>query len=228
MTSEKSLIEFIGVHKSYDRLNVLKDVNLSIEKGEFVFIIGQSGVGKTTLLKMIYLEEFPDRGKVKIFGIEPGKSDIQRIRSNIGVIFQDFKLLDYRTIYDNVYMPLGYTGVPGDMARKRVEEALRFVKLWDRKDELPANLSGGEKQRVSIARAIARQPALLIADEPTGNLDPETSLEILDYLKKLNEQGMTVIVATHDYSLIENHPSATVYRIDYGSIVPVEGRDYLL
>ena len=222
MLSNKVQVQLEGVHKSYEQLKVLEDVNLTIEKGEFVFVIGQSGVGKTTLLKMIYLEEFPDRGKVIIFGITPEKSQVQRIRSNIGVIFQDFKLLDYRTIYDNVYMPLGYAGVPRDMARRRVEEALRFVKLWDRREELPLNLSGGEKQRVSIARAIARQPSLLIADEPTGNLDPQTSLEILHYLKRLNEQGMTVIVATHDYTLIENHPSARIYKIEKGKLVPIK------
>ena len=222
MLSNKVQVQLEGVHKSYEQLKVLEDVNLTIEKGEFVFVIGQSGVGKTTLLKMIYLEEFPDRGKVIIFGITPEKSQVQRIRSNIGVIFQDFKLLDYRTIYDNVYMPLGYAGVPRDMARRRVEEALRFVKLWDRREELPLNLSGGEKQRVSIARAIARQPSLLIADEPTGNSDPQTSLEILHYLKRLNEQGMTVIVATHDYTLIENHPSARIYKIEKGKLVPIK------
>ena len=222
MLSNKVQVQLEGVHKSYEQLKVMEDVNLTIEKGEFVFVIGQSGVGKTTLLKMIYLEEFPDRGKVIIFGITPEKSQVQRIRSNIGVIFQDFKLLDYRTIYDNVYMPLGYAGVPRDMARRRVEEALRFVKLWDRREELPLNLSGGEKQRVSIARAIARQPSLLIADEPTGNLDPQTSLEILHYLKRLNEQGMTVIVATHDYTLIENHPSARIYKIEKGKLVPIK------
>ncbi len=206
------------VYKSFGNLKVFEGIDLRVEKGEFVFIIGQSGVGKTTLLRMIYLEEFPDRGSVKIFGEIPGPSNIRSLRQKMGVIFQDFKLLDYRTIYDNVYMPLGYTGVPPETARRRVEEALKFVRLWDRRDELPERLSGGEKQRVSIARAIARQPFMLIADEPTGNLDPETSLEILDYLKRLNEQGMTVIVATHDYDLIKNHPSAKVYRIINGRL----------
>jgi len=210
------------IYKSFGSLRVFDGLNLSVEKGEFVFIIGQSGVGKTTLLRMIYMEEFPDRGTVKIFGESPKPSNIAELRQKMGVIFQDFKLLDYRTIYDNVYMPLGYTGVPTKTARRRVEEALKFVRLWDRRNELPERLSGGEKQRVSIARAIARQPAILIADEPTGNLDPETSLEILDYLKRLNEQGMTVIVATHDYELIKNHPSAKVYRIINGQLQEIE------
>jgi len=213
-----NVISMRDVYKSFGSLRVFEGINLQVEKGEFVFIIGQSGVGKTTLLRMIYMEEFPDRGIVKIFGEIPRPSNIGELRQKMGVIFQDFKLLDYRTIYDNVYMPLGYTGVPPEMARRRVEEALKFVRLWDRRNELPERLSGGEKQRVSIARAIARQPAMLIADEPTGNLDPETSLEILDYLKRLNEQGMTVIVATHDYELIKNHPTARVYRITNGRL----------
>jgi len=207
-----------GVHKSFGNIRVFEGMDLQVEKGEFVFIIGQSGVGKTTLLRMIYLEEFPDKGEIRIFNRRPHPSNIDELRQRMGVIFQDFKLLDYRTIYDNVYMPLGYTGVPPEMARRRVEEALKFVKLWDRRNELPARLSGGEKQRVSIARAIARQPSILIADEPTGNLDPSTSLEILEYLKRVNEQGMTVIVATHDYHLIENHPAAKVFKIVNGRL----------
>ncbi len=216
------VVSMKDVYKSFGPLTVFEGVNLEVEKGEFVFIIGQSGVGKTTLLRMIYLEEFPDRGTVKIFGEIPGPSRIRDLRQRMGVIFQDFKLLDYRTIYDNVYMPLGYTGVPPDTARRRVEEALKFVRLWDRRKELPGRLSGGEKQRVSIARAIARQPAMLIADEPTGNLDPETSLEILEYLKKLNEQGMTIVVATHDYELIKNHPAARIYRIRGGRLQEID------
>ncbi len=212
------VIRMEDVHKAFGDLKVFQGLSLRVEKGEFVFIIGQSGVGKTTLLRMIYMEEFPDRGRVMIFGQNPDRASIPQLRQRMGVIFQDFKLLDYRSIYDNVYMPLGYTGVPATTARQRVEEALKFVRLWDRRNQLPDRLSGGEKQRVSIARAIARQPAILIADEPTGNLDPRTSLEILDYLKRLNEQGMTVIVATHDYELIKNHPSARVYRIIDGRI----------
>ncbi len=220
--NETNIILMEDVHKSFGNLQVFSGLDLRIEKGEFVFIIGQSGIGKTTLLKMIYMEEFPDRGTVRIFGETPRPSKIGELRQKMGVIFQDFKLLDYRTIYDNVYMPLGYTGVPPEMARRRVEEALKFVRLWERRGELPDRLSGGEKQRVSIARAIARQPAMLIADEPTGNLDPQTSLEILDYLRKLNEQGMTVVVATHDYELIKNHPSAVVYRITSGRIQQID------
>ncbi len=212
------IVKLEGIYKSFGEIVVFEDMDMEVEKGDFVFIMGESGIGKTTLLKLIYLEEKPDRGNVFIFSRRMEKFDDPEkiwVRRQIAVVFQDFKLIDYRTVFDNVYMPLGYLKVAKDIAYDRARKALEFVKLWERKDELPSKLSGGERQRVAIARAIAKMPKILIADEPTGNLDRKTSLEILDYFVKLHSlEGMTIIMATHDVELVKRYPSAKLYRIE--------------
>ncbi len=196
----------------------MENVNFNVNKGDFVFIVGESGIGKTTLLKHLYLDEFADSGEIYIFGKLVNKNlrqnEIQDLRKKIGVIFQDYKILYYRTVYENVILPLRYMGLSKSVCEERVQFALSFTRLLERKNDYPYNLSGGEQQRIAIARAIARQPEVLLADEPTGNLDFNTSLEILKILIDLNFQGMTIIMATHDLELVKYCKNSKVYKIE--------------
>ncbi|MEO0196737.1 MAG: ATP-binding cassette domain-containing protein [candidate division WOR-3 bacterium] len=217
------MIKIVNLSKSFGNKKVLENVNFEVSKGEFVFIIGESGIGKTTLLKHLYLEEFADSGEIYIFNKLIDKNikqkEIQLLRRKIGVIFQDYKILPDRTVYENVILPLRYMGLSKTVCEERVEFALKFTKLIERKNDYPYYLSGGEQQRIAIARAIARQPEILLADEPTGNLDFNTSLEILKILIDLNFQGMTIIMATHDLELIKYYDNAKVYKIEGYKIV---------
>ncbi len=212
------MIKLKNVSKSFGNKKVLEDVNFEVKKGDFVFIIGESGIGKTTLLRLLYLDEFADKGEVYIFDKLVQRrmktKEIQDLRKKIGVIFQDYKILPNRTVYENVLLPLKYMGLSNPVCYERVETALKFTKLIERKWDFPAYLSGGEQQKVAIARAITRQPEILIADEPTGNLDLNTSIEILKILVDLNFQGMTIIIATHNLELINYYKNAKVYRIE--------------
>ncbi len=212
------MIKLKNVSKSFGNKKVLEDVNFEVKKGDFVFIIGESGIGKTTLLKLLYLDEFADKGEVYIFDRLVQRKmkikEIQDLRKKIGVIFQDYKILPNRTVYENVSLPLKYMGLSNSVCDERVETALKFTKLIERKWDFPAYLSGGEQQRVAIARAITRQPEILIADEPTGNLDLNTSVEILKILIDLNFQGMTVIIATHNLELLNYCENSKVYKIE--------------
>jgi len=206
------MISFLHVSKTYPGGTVaLSDVNLKISKGEFVFLTGASGAGKTTLLKMIYMDEFPDKkskGQVLIdFDKEHFDSQkmslrrIQTLRRKIGIVFQDFKLLSDRTVYENVALSLLVaTDYTQTEIRKRVLETLSTVGIMQKKNAMPAELSGGEQQRVAIARAIIHSPHLLIADEPTGNLDPENANEVYTIFQKVNATGTAVIMATHNPS----------------------------
>ncbi|MEO0202941.1 MAG: ATP-binding cassette domain-containing protein [candidate division WOR-3 bacterium] len=212
------MIKLVNVSKSFGNKKVLENVNFNVNKGDFVFIVGESGIGKTTLLKHLYLDEFADSGEIYIFGKLVNKnlrqSEIQDLRKKIGVIFQDYKILYYRTVYENVILPLRYMGLSKSVCEERVQFALNFTRLLERKNDYPYNLSGGEQQRIAIARAIARQPEVLLADEPTGNLDFNTSLEILKILIDLNFQGMTIIMATHDLELVKYCKNSKVYKIE--------------
>jgi len=210
------LIEFSHVYKNYDKNYILRDLNFTVNKGEFIFITGPSGAGKTTTLKMLIAMEKPTHGAVKFMGTELNdikKSEIPFLRRKIGFVFQDFKLLPKRTVFQNVALGLEVSGVFGDVITKNVSELLKAVELYSKKDEYPLSLSGGEQQRVAIARALVQNPHVLLADEPTGNLDEETSKIIIDIIKSFNNKGTTVILATHDKHLIANTGRARVIDI---------------
>ncbi|MBR1679454.1 MAG: cell division ATP-binding protein FtsE [Bacilli bacterium] len=182
------------------------DLSVSIDKGEFVFVIGSTGSGKSTFIKMLYREEKPTKGKVIVGGIDVAKlrnSKVYKLRRKLGVVFQDFKLLPKLTVYENVAFALETLGLPNSEIRPKVLRAIEAVGLKEKTRNLPSQLSGGEQQRVSIARALVNDPKLLICDEPTGNLDPETSKEIVALLDKINKElGTTIIMATHDKELV--------------------------
>jgi cell division transport system ATP-binding protein len=191
----------------------LQDVSLDVEKGEFVFLTGASGAGKSTLLKLIFCDEPATSGQLLVFGKNVAKiraAAVPYLRRNIGVVFQDFKLLPQRTVAENVALPLEVRGMADKEIRRKVRGLLRSVGLEHRADKFPPSLSGGEQQRVAVARALAPDPALLLADEPTGNLDPDRTLEVMDLLYAANARGTTVVVATHDRTLLERYKKRVV------------------
>ncbi|MDA8272769.1 MAG: cell division ATP-binding protein FtsE [Deltaproteobacteria bacterium] len=207
------MIEFNHVYKSYDKNYILRDLNFNVNKGEFIFITGPSGAGKTTTLKMLIALEKPTHGAIKFMDTELQNikpKDIPFLRRKIGFVFQDFKLLPNRTVFQNVALGLEVSGIFGDVIVKNVTEILKAVELFIKKDEYPQNLSGGEQQRVSIARALVQNPQVLLADEPTGNLDEDTSKIILDIIKSFNNKGTTVILATHNKNLIRMGRARTI------------------
>ena len=201
------LIKLTNVKKSYKNgVAALNGLDLKVEKGEFIFVIGASGSGKSTLIKMLYREEKPTEGKITIGGINVAKLRNRRVyvlRRKIGVVFQDFKLLPKKTVFENVAFALEIFGEKRRAIRKKTVRALELVGLKDKTNSYPTHLSGGEQQRVAIARAIVNNPKLLICDEPTGNLDPEISLEIVKVLEEINKLGTTVIVVTHDREIVD-------------------------
>ncbi len=207
MAMVAAMVRFENVGMRYGTgPEVLKDVSFSLEPGSFTFLTGLSGAGKTTLLKLIYVAEPPSRGLITLFGTELAtakRRDLPGLRRRIGVVFQDFRLLDHLSAYDNVALPLRLAGKkPGEFAHD-VRELLSWVGLGDRMEARPATLSGGEQQRVAIARAVVARPDLLIADEPTGNVDPEMGARLIRLIAELNRLGTTVLIATHDRALIE-------------------------
>jgi cell division transport system ATP-binding protein len=203
------MIQLFHVYKSYDEKNVvLKDLNMIIDKGEFVFLTGASGAGKSTLLKLLFLEEMPTKGQILIKNKNISRlkhNSIPYLRRNIGVVFQDFKLINSKTVFENIAISLEILNLPKKIIKNKVNAMLKAVSLEHRKDYFPLNLSGGEQQRVAIARALINSPAILLADEPTGNLDPTITLEIMSLFEKANNNGTTVIIATHDNSMIERY-----------------------
>lgn len=187
----------------------LKNINLKIEKGEFVFVTGPSGCGKTTLLRLMYMDLFPSKGEVLVSGYHSLKiraREVPLLRRKIGVIFQDFKLLQDRDAFDNVAFALQVTGTPGRQIKEKVLKTLADVHLSHKRDSFPYQLSGGEQQRVAIARALVREPFILLADEPTGNVDPESTKEIIKLLKDINASGTAVIMATHELGIVKTSP----------------------
>jgi cell division transport system ATP-binding protein len=201
------MIELINVSKNYPNgIDALRDINLTIGKEEFVFLVGSSGAGKTTLLKLLYREEKPTSGKVvvdRVNVVDLDSKQVPYLRRNIGVVFQDFKLLPKRTVYENVAFALRVTGAPRSTIRRKAMQSLELVGMLRRVNSFPDELSGGEKQRACIARAIVNNPPILLADEPTGNLDPTTSWDILQLLDKINKRNTTVVVATHNKSVVD-------------------------
>jgi cell division transport system ATP-binding protein len=195
------------VTKTYPNgMTALDRVSLRIEPEEFVFIVGRTGMGKSTLMKLIYRDEAPTAGRVLVYGTDvtmlPARQ-IPFLRRRLGVVFQDFKLLPRKTAWENVAFALEVTGTPGREIAPRVDETLEVVGLAGRADSLPGQLSAGEQQRISIARALVHHPSLLLADEPTGNLDPESSWEIVQLLSRINRGGTTIVVATHDKVIVD-------------------------
>lgn len=200
---------------------VLRGVNLTVERGEFVFITGASGAGKSTLLQLLYRKQAVDEGRILFCGRDIARltrDSIPYLRRNLGIVFQDFKVIPHWTVFENVAAPLEILDMPARIVRSRVAEALERVGLSGRGDERTQHLSGGEQQRVAVARAIVTEPALVLADEPTGNLDPQLALDILTLFEEINASGITVLFATHDHSLLEARPHRLVV-IDEGRVV---------
>lgn len=202
------MIEFTNVTKKYSNGTLaLKDINIKIQKGEFAFIIGSSGSGKSTLLKLILKEEDPTEGDVFVNNFHVSalsRKEVPYLRRSLGCVFQDFRLLPNKTVYENVAFAMQITGSMPKEIRRQVPMALALVGLSRKANVYPNQISGGEQQRVAVARAIVNNPALLIADEPTGNLDPDTSLEIMKLLTEINQRGTTVLIATHEKNIVDN------------------------
>lgn len=216
------LIRLRNVTKRYKNgVTAIYDMNLKIRKGEFVFVIGSTGCGKSTFIKMLYREEKPTSGQVLVGGLDVGKlrnSKVYKLRRKLGVVFQDFKLLNKKTVYENVAFALEIFGVPKDEIHSKVLKVLELVGLKHKAKNYPTELSGGEQQRVAIARAIVNGPKLLICDEPTGNLDEVTSMEIMSVLEEISKMGTTIIMVTHDTEIV-NKMKKRVIVLDSGRIL---------
>ena len=217
------MIQCTHVYKRYKNgTNALYDINLSVDQGEFVYVIGPTGSGKSTLIKLMDAEEMCTKGNVKVVGIDVGelsKRQIPIYRRNIGVVFQDYKLLPHLTVFENIAYALEVIGMKRAQIRKRTMEVMKVVGLSEKGNSFPKELSGGQQQRVAIARAIANRPKVLIADEPTGNLDPAKSDEIMDLLQEINQRyGTTVVMVTHDITLVNKYRKRTIV-LEQGHIV---------
>lgn len=216
------MIQLIHVSKWYDRRPALSDVMIEIEKGEFVLLMGPSGSGKSTILRMLIGEEQPDEGQLFVQGKNVTKlkrSEIPYLRRKVGSVFQDFRLLPKKSVFDNVALPLIVQGVSEKDIRRKVTEALRAVGVEHKRDQSPSSLSTGEQQRVCIARAIVNGPVVLLADEPTGNLDPELTGEIIELFKLINARGTTVVVATHNHHVMRQ-VNCRVISLMQGVVLP--------
>ncbi len=216
------MLEMIDVSKIYPGGSVaLQDINVRIEQGEFVFIVGPSGAGKSTFFKMLFREVLPSSGKVIVNGhdlVKMTDKEIPYFRRQLGIVFQDYRLLPDRTVYDNVAFAMQVIETPYRKIKRRVNDVLELVGLRKRAHAYPTELSGGEQQRIAIARAIVNDPILLIADEPTGNLDPETSWEIMDIFREVNKSGTTIVMATHDREIVDEMEKRVI-AIEHGHIV---------
>ena len=229
------MIRFIDVHKEYDNgTKALKGVNVRIDDGEFVFLVGPSGSGKSTLIKLITAEIAPTEGRVMVNGFNLGghrnltnitPRQVPQMRRTLGVIFQDFRLIEKKTVYENLSFAMRAIGASNRELRRRIPYVLQLVGLDQKGERFPGQLSGGEQQRVAIARALVNNPSMIIADEPTGNLDPQRSLEIMMLLERINELGTTVLVVTHEKNLV-NRFAKRVVAIENGRIISDETGGY--
>jgi len=221
------MIEAISVSFKYpDGKRALKNLNLMVNRGDFVFLVGPSGAGKSSIFKLLIKELTPTSGVLKVFGRNIAQyrgKQISMLRRNIGIIFQDFRLLEERTVYDNIEFAMRAGGCPVKEIKKKVPHLLKMVGLKEKANSQVIKLSGGEQQRVGMARAISNRPAMILADEPTGNLDPQTSVEIIDFLKNLNLKGTTVLIATHDQQVVDYFKKRVIY-LENGEIVGDEAR----
>jgi len=213
------MIQFRDVSKHYDNQTALRKITFFVDRGEMVFITGPSGSGKTTLLKMVYMAVTPDEGDITVADMELMKltgSSIPALRRNIGVVFQDFRLLDNRDVFENIAIALRIRDIDEREIKAKVFESLKLVNLRHKSDHYPTTLSGGEQQRIAIARAIVSEPTILLADEPTGNVDPDTSADIMKTFKEINARGTTIMLATHNRELFRNS-GKRVLKLDFGN-----------
>ena len=217
-----NIVQFDNVGLRYGTgAETLSDVSFSLASGSFYFLTGPSGAGKTSLLRLLYLAQRPSRGAIRLFGedlVTMPRDRLPKLRRRIGVVFQDFRLVPHLSAFDNVALPLRLSGTDEREIAAPVEEMLAWVGLSDRATARPATLSGGEQQRVAIARAVIGRPDMLVADEPTGNVDPDMALRLLHLFDGLNRLGTTIVVATHDLHLIGRIPSARMMRLDKGRL----------
>ncbi len=220
--TREPLIRLFHVSKSYHAGQfALRDVSLEVGKGEMVFLTGPSGAGKTTLMKLLFAAERPSEGQILVMGRNVGRlreGAVPALRRRIGVVFQDFKLIPNRTVEENVGLALAVVGTPWREARSKVFAMLKRVGLQHRRHHQPPALSGGEQQRVALARALVNEPSILLADEPTGNLDPELTVEIMDLITAASSRGTTVLVATHDRAILDRYPRRTL-QLEAGNLV---------
>ncbi len=218
------MLTFNNVEFKYSNQEVFNNLNLQLNAGEFAFLIGKSGVGKSTLLQLVYMDIVPQAGYVQVgeFSSDTIKaSKLPSLRKIFGIVFQDFKLLEDRNVYNNLAFVLHVTGTSRKVIKDKIMSALKSVGLEHKYKNMPNQLSGGEKQRVAIARAIINEPKLILADEPTGNLDPKTSDEIMAILKKINEKGTAILFATHNYDLVKK-TEAKIFKIEDGKAIKVK------
>ena len=219
LESESALIELKDVEMEYDNgTKAIRGISLRIDPGEFVFLVGPSGSGKSTIIKLLTGEVEPNAGRVRVNGFSTRNISERQMRRTLGVIFQDFRLIEKKTVYDNLAFVMRAVGASAKESRKRIPYVLELVGLEKKAYSYPDELSGGEQQRVAIARALVNNPATIIADEPTGNLDPERSLELMDLLVKINKLGTTMVVVTHEKDLVD-HFGKRVVTIDSGRVV---------
>ncbi len=224
---QQAIIRLFGVHRRYGALNALTDIGLDIFQNEFVFITGPSGAGKSTLLKLLYLGEPASEGQILVDGLNLARISRKRIpdlRRRFGIIFQNYRLIPTRTVFANVSLVLEAIGQKEHLIRKKVHSVLRTVGLEDRDSALPLTLSGGEQQRVAVARAIVGNPQILLADEPTGSLDPSSAGAIMALLQRYHRRGATVIIATHDHEMIRR-TRGRVIRLERGRLTPQPAAD---
>lgn len=222
--SSNEVIQMLNVSVAYNGTPVLNDISFSLEIGEFCYVIGKTGAGKSSFLKLLYKDVTPAKGLVKVADYDVSNLSDKKIpylRRRIGVVFQDFQLLPDRNVFDNVAFALRVTGQKKRFIKQRVIEVLGLVGLSHKRKAMPNDLSGGEKQRIVIARALANEPRLLLADEPTGNLDPEASASIMQLLHQINNRGMSVLMVTHDYDTIRKFPNRTV-QIENGKLQDIK------
>ncbi len=218
------MIELQNVTVSFDGQKVLDRITLTLAQGEFVYLVGQTGAGKSSLLRLLYFDLKPNAGQVSVSGYQSNKikpQQIPHLRRKLGVVFQDFKLLEDRDVFENVAFTLYVTNTPRGDLKKKALLALAEVGLSHKRNQMPNELSGGEQQRVVIARALVNSPPILLADEPTGNLDPTSSAEIMDLLMKINMRGTAVLMATHNYELVRKYP-ARIVQLKEGKLLEVE------
>ncbi len=211
------MIDLRNVSVSFDDQRVLDGLTFSMKRGEFVYLVGQTGAGKSSLMRLMYMDLMPDSGDVRVAGYESRSitnRQIPHLRRRIGVVFQDFRLLEDRNVYDNIAFALFVTNTGRSEVKKKVLHALADVGLSHKRNHMPHELSGGEQQRVVIARALINEPVVLLADEPTGNLDPTSSAEIMDILTKINMRGTAILMATHNYELVKRYPARIVQLKD--------------
>jgi cell division transport system ATP-binding protein len=218
------MIELKEVTVSFDGQVILDHLNLSINGGDFVYLVGATGAGKSSLLRLLYMDLKPDSGTVSVMeydSITTRDGDIPRLRRKLGIVFQDFKLLEDRDVFENVAFALYVTNTRRGDIKKRVFHALSDVGVSHKRNQMPHELSGGEQQRVVIARALVNTPSILLADEPTGNLDPVASAEIMELIRKINMRGTAVLMATHNYELVKKYP-ARVIQLKDGKLIDIE------